>query len=212
MKKTTLLLGSIVSSALIFAPIGFAAGKSDASHGHGKSGKHKENSESPRATKYTLRLAGCCALEAAEASGRLDYRRSAEKSGRPNEKFDAKIQIPLPSTTLNLTTPEAAIAAQFRLVFAREGVNFATCALAVNPESVHSGDDQEDDSDDSDKVQYRLRLEKRGTSYRTKRGSCDTDLAIEGDQAGIPDVKTGDVVSVEMLSGMAWTPFLQATK
>ena len=170
---------------------GNGRGGSDDSRGHGNSGKGGDSQESRLRAKMTR-------VEGSLAGGKLDYRLE-----RKETRLSVNVKIPLPSTLPAIADSTAAAAAALEVALSRSGVEYAVCDLAFNPS------DEDDHDDDSLHAEYRVDVRQRvGRSLREKKGSCDTDLAIEGIQAGIPAVEVGDTLNVRLEGGAA---FLTAT-
>jgi len=157
--------------------------------GGGKSGKGSGgNSQESRLRAKMSRVEGSL------AGGKLDYRVESKET-----RLSVNVKIPLPSTLPAIADSTAAAAAALEVALSRSGVEYAVCDLAYNT----SHDDDHDD--DSLHAEYRVDVRQRtGRSLREKKGSCDTDLAVEGIQAGIPAVEVGDTLSVRLEGGASF--------
>lgn len=183
----------------------------DSSHRGGEkskpedSDKHSNKSDSrPTKTRFSARLTS--SAQGVRAKGKVDAKGEA-KGTRSESKLQAQAKLLLPN--LGITTADEASAADVEMVFTRAGADFARCVMEF--------DSDDDDLLDVDPIiaEFKLHLEQksRGAAARLKekKGSCDTDLAGDGIQAGLPVLQTGDTVRVEVIKDGVTTPFLQGT-
>jgi hypothetical protein len=137
------------------------------------------------------------AIESVTTSAHGTARRKAEFKKRSlyRDRIVAMMVVPLPSVTPAIADEAAAATADIRLSLSREGVKYAECLM---PLSALESETEEGVTTLS--AQYKVDIEitkkKRGTSMRVRRGSCDTDLATEGLQQGVPQLKKGDIATI----------------
>lgn len=114
----------------------------------------------------------------------LDYR---AKKG--NREFKTGLKISLPDDKTGITRANAR-KALITASISNGGVVYAECQLAFD--HFLPGNRAEY------KVDVREIVKKGRTLLRQNRGSCDTNLTLSGVQIGVPSVKTGDEIVLEI--------------
>ncbi len=157
-------------------------------------------------TQVRAELVPCCADPEPEpnAHGRADRKIQSKSGAVKSDLFRAKVEIPVPSGGPGITDPTTA---DIRLVLSRASVDYAECFLVLDDDSIQAkGDD--DDADGAEfQVKIQLRVKNATPVVKSVKGQCDVDLVTPDVQAGLPDVKAGDVATVTSDG----TPFLQGT-
>ncbi len=133
------------------------------------------------------------------AYGKVQYKVEKRK-----KRLQVMVHIPLPSTNPSILDQTAAASAVALVKFSRDGAAFAQCVLMLDDDS-----DDEDDDTSADAAEFKLDLySKTNRTFREKKGTCDTDLSIDGIQAGMPLLEVDDVVAISLEGG---ANFLEAT-
>lgn len=125
------------------------------------------------------------------ATGKLEYKYKADEKGRVEIRFEGNVKIPVPSTIPPITDEAAASALGLVLTLTRDGAAFAQCDFAYDGLRTYK--------QNRSRAEFKVDIKQKKGSLQTKKGSCDTDLAQDGIQSGVPTPKKGDkfIVSEE---------------
>lgn len=138
--------------------------------------------------RFRTALEPCCGEPEPNAEGKAERRIQTKKGEVWKDRFKGQVEIPIPSPGLGISSPEEAVAADMRLILSRAGTPYAECVLAL-------AEDEEDEGEAEYRVDVEWRVKKGVPILRQKKGTCNIDLATEGAQAGVPDVRAGDLVT-----------------
>lgn len=125
--------------------------------------------------------------------GKVIWRfRDRPLKNRTRRRLKGTLLVPVPSSLPIISDRDVARNAQFFLTLYRNNLAYAQCYFEFDEfEQKITGEFAEY------KVDIRLRTrENRDPRFRAQKGSCDTDLAANGVQSGMPDVASGDTVIV----------------
>lgn len=138
-------------------------------------------------------LEPCCDEPEPGAEGKSERKTDFKEGVMVRDRFKAMLDIPIPSEGLGILTAEEAAAAEVRVTLSRDGVAYAECTLAF------AADEEEEEGDKAHfAVDIDLKVKKEVPVLNEKKGSCDTDLATNDVQAGVPDVLEGDVITATL--------------
>lgn len=172
-----LLISLVFAAAAVAAP------------GNGKSSKVKLEAE----------LAPCCGDPEPEAEGESDYSKQILKGLIKQERFEAKVKIPVPSAGLGIADETGAANADIRIRLSDGIGTYAVCYLDFV--ELEQETEEEDgvfvtETEAVYKVDVRRQLLKNGT-YRLHEvhGMCDIDTLNAGVQNGVPAVESGDMAT-----------------
>ena len=115
----------------------------------------------------------------------MDYR-----SKNSETRLQVNVKVPLPSTLPALADRAAAESALLEIGFARAGTEYAVCSFSI--------DDDSDGAENPLRPEFKVDIKLKRTNLRLKKGACDTDLAIDGIQSGIPSPVEGDTIAVRI--------------
>lgn len=126
-----------------------------------------------------------------QASGRVEYEVKKEGKKRREFRFRTWVKVPVPSTVPAAADNAQASALTLSLTLSRDGAAYAVCDLVFN--HLHKNPN----SFRPPYAEYRIDIRNKKGGIVSKKGVCDTDLAADGIQAGIPAPKAGDVLVVQ---------------
>lgn len=192
--KGALVDGSLVATEMELSS-DLSSGADDSS-GHNSSGNSAVSSPK-RSIKAKL-------LPVAEtntqAKGKLELKVEKAKANRGEARFKSAVKIPVPSTIPAVASEADLAGLELTLVLSRAGVDYASCTFQFD--SVHV------DSASGIRGEYKIDIKSKSRNgnvrLRAKKGSCDIDLAADGQQAGVPAIQSGDVASVKDANGVAF--------
>lgn len=165
-------------------------------------------------TEARAELTPCCGdpLPEPDAKGKAKRKTETRSNVVQNDEFEAKVKVPVPSTGLGIIDEATATAADLRLILARSDTPYAECLLEFD-EIETEDEDGEVQTEAEYKVKVGARLRKGVLVLQEDKGECDTDLAAEGVQAGVPAVQEGDVATVSIVppAPASAIPFLEGT-
>lgn len=118
------------------------------------------------------------------------------KKGEARDRFTAKIEIPIPSTSLGIETEDEAVTREVHLILTREGTDYAECTLLFD-----EIDTEVEEGVTTVQAEYRADIELRGGELKIRNGFCDIAPATDSVQAGVPAVQTGDTATGHVHAG-----------
>lgn len=123
------------------------------------------------------------------STGKAKFK-SETKKGKNESRLQINVKIPEGSTNPAMPTLADADSLDIRIDLARSGTAYAVCYMDLD----------DDDEDHTVKgvpaVEFKVDVRNKKSKLQVKKGSCDTDLATDGIQSGLPAVQDGDTVSV----------------
>ena len=159
-------------------------------------------------TKLVAELAPCCGNPEPHAEGKAARKTHSKDGSAAQDRFAARVEIPIPSTGLGITDPTTA---DIRLVLSRAGTDYAECFLVLDDNEDESGDDDAGGTSAEFVVKVGSKASSTGPVVKQIKGQCDIDLATADVQPGVPDVQAGDVATVRVVNGSSSVDFLQGT-
>ena len=160
-------------------------------------------------TEVRAQLVPCCGNPEPQAHGKADAKTQSRDGVLQQARFQAGVEIPVPSTGLGITDPTTA---DIRLVLSRDGRDYAQCFLALDTDNEMDANDDDDDGAEFE-VKVALKVKNGTPVLKAGKGQCDINLTMANVQPGVPDVHAGDVATVSVFhpSPAPATPFLQGT-
>ena len=143
-------------------------------------------------SKLEAELQVCCGAREPDAEGNADHRKQIHKGRINQERFKAKVKIPIPSPELGISDASDAQNADIRMILSRNGTEVAECLLVLT--------ETEEEFEDGHlegvyKVDVGRQLKKRGYVLHEVHGSCNTDPGTIGGDPGVPAVQINDGVT-----------------
>lgn len=168
-------------------------------HGGGAQGGSQHESK----TKVRARLAAL-GTPSSDAHGKVE-RQTKTKSSKLSDRVSAKIEIPCPNPNpgLGIADCTAAESADVKVVLSRLAVGlqlpvpYATCTLQFDQIETEF-----DDGDTREQAEFRLDVRSKNGVIEFRRGSCDSSQ--------IPDIKSGDSATVQIITAANSEPVLVA--
>ena len=154
--------------------------------------------------RFEAELEPCCGNPEPEAEGESDYRKQILRGQIKQERFEAKVKIPVPSVGLGIADGSGAENADIRIRLSDSTGVYTVCYLdfvELEQETEVEDGVSVTEIEAVYKVDVRRQLLRNGT-YRLQEvhGMCDIDTLTAGVQNGVPAVESGDLGTATLVT------------